>query len=580
MSNAYDKASLVMIPTAQKEGKVYSAKPTDGSGDFAFSRGADTATRVNEQGYIEKERGNVLLQSNQFDTTWSVENATTTSGQSGYDGLNNAWLLENTTTDFPRTQQNISLNEVVTISLYAKAGTNNFIRLLRIGVNTAQVYFDLSNGAIANESSIIDSNITSVGNGWYRCSGTFTGATTSVRIYSADSVGSFALGNTLIQDAQLEKGLVATDYIETTTVPVYSGILDNTPRLDYSNGATCPSLLLEPQRTNFINFSEYYSQYNSTRSTITDNYGISPDGSQNAAGVFNTSSNGRHNVSGRYFAVTSGTSYVNSVFAKAGTITKMKLRLYSGGGTSIGFNDGDFDLINGTATGTGAGIESYGNGWYRCYVVDSPTSSVSNTRFNLELLNASGGVSYVGSVTDYIEIFGSQVEAGSYPTSYIPTYGTSVTRTQEAVANQSIPNTPSLWSCLIDVDFSKMSLVNNKAFFNTITTTGVMSWRFFNKSGAQVISPYFEASASYAFDTNIDNNKTDGRVLLRHNGGGSYTYFRSYLGVVTQTTATGLTETDLNQINFNGNDAKWASSQILVFPTALSDAECIELTTI
>ena len=107
-----------------------------------------------------------------------------------------------------------------------------------------------------------------------------------------------------------------------------------------------------------------------------------------------------------------------------------------------------------------------------------------------------------------------------------------------------------------------------------------MSWRFFNKSGAQVISPYFEASASYAFDTNIDNNKTDGRVLLRHNGGGSYTYFRSYLGVVTQTTATGLTETDLNQINFNGNDVKWASSQILVFSTALSDAECIELTTI
>ena len=53
MSNAFDKASLVMLPHAYEEGKLYSLKPTDRSGDFTFSRGTDTATRVNEQGYIE-----------------------------------------------------------------------------------------------------------------------------------------------------------------------------------------------------------------------------------------------------------------------------------------------------------------------------------------------------------------------------------------------------------------------------------------------------------------------------------------------------------------------------------------------
>ena len=63
-----DQASLVMIPGAYKEGKIYSQLPTDGSGDFTFTRGTDTATRVNENGLIEKERGNLLLQSNQFDT--------------------------------------------------------------------------------------------------------------------------------------------------------------------------------------------------------------------------------------------------------------------------------------------------------------------------------------------------------------------------------------------------------------------------------------------------------------------------------------------------------------------------------
>ena len=72
MATTYDKASLVMIPSGVKESKLYSIKPTDGSGDFTFSRGTDTATRVNSSGLIEKERGNEILQSNQFDTNWSV----------------------------------------------------------------------------------------------------------------------------------------------------------------------------------------------------------------------------------------------------------------------------------------------------------------------------------------------------------------------------------------------------------------------------------------------------------------------------------------------------------------------------
>ena len=60
MASLYDSASLVMIPSGVKDGKAYSIKPTDGSGDFTFSRGTDTATRVNASGLIEKERGNLL----------------------------------------------------------------------------------------------------------------------------------------------------------------------------------------------------------------------------------------------------------------------------------------------------------------------------------------------------------------------------------------------------------------------------------------------------------------------------------------------------------------------------------------
>ena len=63
MATTYDKASLVMIPSGYKDDKLYSIKPTDGSGDLTFSRdgsGASPATRVNASGLIEKGRTNEL----------------------------------------------------------------------------------------------------------------------------------------------------------------------------------------------------------------------------------------------------------------------------------------------------------------------------------------------------------------------------------------------------------------------------------------------------------------------------------------------------------------------------------------
>ena len=70
----FDDASLVMIPSGYKTSKVYSVKPTDGSGDLTFSRSNDTATRVNSAGLIEKVRTNLVLQSQAFNTTanWST----------------------------------------------------------------------------------------------------------------------------------------------------------------------------------------------------------------------------------------------------------------------------------------------------------------------------------------------------------------------------------------------------------------------------------------------------------------------------------------------------------------------------
>ncbi len=72
----FDDASLVMIPSGYKDQKVYSVKPLDGSGDLTFSR-ASSATRVASNGYIEKVRTNIVLQSQNFTTTWN-QNASPT----------------------------------------------------------------------------------------------------------------------------------------------------------------------------------------------------------------------------------------------------------------------------------------------------------------------------------------------------------------------------------------------------------------------------------------------------------------------------------------------------------------------
>ena len=72
----YDKSSLVLIPSGTKTGKVYSQKPTNGDGDFTFTR-SSAATRVNADGNIEKETGNLILQSNTFsNAAWNPTNVT------------------------------------------------------------------------------------------------------------------------------------------------------------------------------------------------------------------------------------------------------------------------------------------------------------------------------------------------------------------------------------------------------------------------------------------------------------------------------------------------------------------------
>ena len=448
MSQFYDQASLVMVPSGYKAGKVYSQKPLSTDGELTFTRNSN-ATRVNADGLVEKVRTNLLLQSNTFNTTWSAAGATLTSGQSGYDGSSNAWLFTSTA-NYARITQSAGPSGVLTFSAYFKAGTTDWamLRLAGTGYNITQ-YFDLTNGVIGSLAGI-SASINSVGGGWYRCEVTANAvASVSSYIYSALGDGNLSVTNETIyiQDAQLETGDIATDYIATTSAAVSVGPTANVPRLNYSNG--CPSLLLEPQRTNVCLWSESidnagWSKVNTP--TITTNIATAPDGYGGADGIQDTDGLAFRRVS-QSFSVSANSTCTISVFVKKETSET------NYGGLSFDFTGGTrklayiiVDAVNGTAINSTSStlsatttVTDFGNYWrISATTTDNGTNTSCAMSYYATIATAPSGSASLGAGS-VRTVWGFQMEIGaSYATSYISTQSASVTRLADAAYKTGI----------------------------------------------------------------------------------------------------------------------------------------------
>jgi hypothetical protein len=590
----YDKASLVLIPSGTKEGVVFSQKPTNGDGDFTFSR-STAATRVNADGLIEKETQNLLLQSNTFsNASWNKTNSSVTAGQSGYDGSSDAWQVD-ISASFAQVEQTISTSGVQTFSLYAKAGTLNWVRL-RVDHSTfSGTYFDLANGAVGSTASDIDSSIEDVGGGWYRCSLTFNDSITKVRIYPAQANNDLTAtsGNIYIQDAQLEEGLVARDYIETTTAAVYGGITDNVPRLDYTGGATCPSLLLEPTRSNLVDYSEYASGNSSASApTLVENYAISPEGLQNAfqistdAGTFRRMRKTLTGLSGN-------NSYSMSVFVKKATSavsTYGGLGMVWQGGTQK-VNYIIFDEYNGTmsilqdqTSNISTKVDDVGDYW-RFSV--GATDTGTNTSFEAAYyacLSSTG--STIGTGVKSWVGYGLQLEAGSYATSYIPTYGTSVTFAKDFCYGAGNASTFNSEEGVFYFEGSALANdgTNRYLSIDDGTTSNYIYFRYVSTSNNILFRTAIAGVTINTLSTSLPDTTQNHKFAFKWKSG-DYAFWIDGVEVGTDTSSTIFSPNVLSNIEFSfptdgGGGFASNTRQIMIFNTALTDAELIALTTI
>jgi hypothetical protein len=200
----------------------------------------------------------------------------------------------------------------------------------------------------------------------------------------------------------------------------------NGPRFDHTSAGVCRGLLIEESRTNLILQSDDFASasWSEVASSISSNVETAPDGSVSADKLI-TDNGG---IQGRVTQLLTLTgSHVYSVFAKAGEWGWLCIFPLSATG-GVWFN-----LTNGTIgtqqSGFVGSITSFGDGWYRC-AVQCTGIGASNTTARIISTNVNSAFS-TGNGTSGILIWGAQMEAGSFATSYIPTTTGSVVRSAD-----------------------------------------------------------------------------------------------------------------------------------------------------
>ena len=456
------KASLVQIPSGYGEDKLYSEVPNTAAGDFTFTR-ASSGTRVNADGYIEDVPWNLLNYSEELtaangwrQTLGLTTQLTTETNHIGVDSCYKTIADTNTNSHYTYSTNaigNLSYFGGFCVSFYAKPNGYNWVRYFNNNIQFG-VDINIVTGEIQNkrEDSIDTILVEDAPNGWTKVSLQFDrlisySYTMFKPMPSALGTNTFAgdgVSGMFLWGIQISKGLNFKSYIKRT-----DGF--DVPRLDYSGGASCPTLLLEPQRTNKSNNSEDWTAtgYIKNNCTAIANQTTSPDNNQTADQLdFGSGSGFFYEV---VTTITAASTY--SVFVKYIDYQYIQI---------IGTGDVDhyanFDIQNGIVGNTGsqstASIEDYGNGWYRCIINYNSGTFAGGARLYKTTSLTAGWASGGGDAGSFY-FWGNQMEVGTFHTSYIPTTGTSVTRVGDLCVATSVTDLIGQTEGVVNLKFQK-----------------------------------------------------------------------------------------------------------------------------
>ena len=370
---------------------------------------------------------NLLLQSNTFsNAAWVATSATIASGVTDPAGGTTAFSMT-------ATAGNATLYQ--TLTLTATAYTESIWIQRVTGTGTINLTLD-------------GSTLSPV---------TITGSWAKYTYTATPSAGSKTIGIQIVTSgdainiygSQLENRSSATATNITTTTALTNYIPQlltapiNAPRFDF-NPTTGESLglLIEQSSTNLLTYSQLFSDatWLKFRTSITQTANIAPDGTQTAQLLVEDATNNTHGCA-NYGSqtVTSGQQYTFSAEVKAWT--RNYVTLFADVGSALLGNAGvQFSLIDGTVQKNTNGYvttsTNLGNGWWRFSYTATATAS-GNAKSGIYIgsipaTSAANGIdTYTGNGYSGIYIWGAQLEALAFPTSYVATTSAQVTRASD-----------------------------------------------------------------------------------------------------------------------------------------------------
>jgi hypothetical protein len=264
---------------------------------------------------------------------------------------------------------------------------------------------------------------------------TYTFVATATTHYLALVVTGGTLNQTFSVSQASVKQITAITGMPSTYTRNNGGVFP--PRFDYDPVTLAPKgLLVEEARTNLLLQSETFDSgtWNKGNATITANATVSPDGAADADALVENAATSTHFCQ-QFVSFTSGVAYTFSTYVKAGTRAWCSLLLPT---SAFGASTGSFFGLSGAGslgdtvgTLTSRTITAVGNGWYRITITATATATTGGN-VPISAASANSTSFYTGvDGAEALYLYGAQLEAGAFATSYIPTVASQVTRTAD-----------------------------------------------------------------------------------------------------------------------------------------------------